>query len=92
MGEIVWTRVAQEDLESARIYLTETSPGSIPKILTQLRKTLKILSNHPFIGRPGRVKDTRELPLQKTPFILVYRVIESQIQILTFLHSSRRWP
>lgn len=92
MGEIVWTKIALADLESARNYLSEVSPEFVHKIVTQLRSTLKVLASHPYIGRPGRVKDTRELPLQKTPFILVYRIKQNQIQILTFLHSSRRWP
>ena len=46
----------------------------------------------PWIGRPGRQADTRELVLVSVPFIVAYRVIHETVQVLRVLHTSRRWP
>ena len=45
------------------------------------------------MGRPGRVKGTRELVISSTPFVLVYRLKGGQrIEVLRLLHGSQLWP
>lgn len=55
------------------------------------RQVAMLLSNH-HMGRPGRVKMTRELVVVRTPYIAAYRVKQKKIQILRILHGARRWP
>ena len=50
------------------------------------------LIEFPASGRPGRVPDTRELVLPGTPYILVYRILETEIVILRLLHGAQLWP
>jgi toxin ParE1/3/4 len=50
------------------------------------------LLKQPRLGRPGRVKGTRELVVGKTPFIVVYRILGNNIEILNLLHGAQRWP
>ncbi len=52
------------------------------------------LADHPNIGRTGRLPGTRELVIQRTPFILVYRVRtkERRIEVLRILHGAQQWP
>jgi len=38
------------------------------------------------------VHGTRELVVVKTPFVVPYRVVGSEIQILRVLHGARSWP
>ena len=49
------------------------------------------LSAHPSIGRPGRVAGTRESVVHRN-YIIVYRVTENVIEILTVRHAARLWP
>jgi toxin ParE1/3/4 len=51
------------------------------------------LKDHPDMGRMGRVKGTRELVIQRTPFILVYRVLASvsRVEVLRILHGAQQW-
>jgi toxin ParE1/3/4 len=44
------------------------------------------------MGRSGRVADTRELVISRTPFIVVYRVTPTRIEILRVLHGAQAWP
>jgi plasmid stabilization system protein ParE len=43
-------------------------------------------------GRPGRVADTRELVIPRTPYVVPYRVKGDVVQIITILHAAQRWP
>jgi len=55
---------------------------------------VELLAAQPAIGRSGRVKDTRELVIARTPYIVACTVdqhIDAAI-ILRVLHSARHWP
>ena len=43
-------------------------------------------------GLPGRVDGTRELVIDRTPYIAAYRVAGVTVQILRVLHGAQRWP
>jgi toxin ParE1/3/4 len=44
------------------------------------------------MGRPGRKPNTRELGIPKLPFVVIYRVRESVIEINRILHGAQKWP
>jgi len=45
-----------------------------------------------MMGRPGRVKETPELVISRTPYIAVYRIGVNHVLILRVLHGARQWP
>jgi plasmid stabilization system protein ParE len=47
---------------------------------------------HPRLGRPGRVEDTRALVISRFPYVVAYRDLENEIQVLSVIHSARSWP
>lgn len=50
-----------------------------------------LLTNHPHMGRPGRVKGTRELPVHRR-YVLIYDIAGEIVRIPRVLHTARRWP
>jgi addiction module RelE/StbE family toxin len=90
--KLVWTKQAIADLNFAYDYIAETAPDAAEAIIERIEKSLESLRQFPEMGRPGRVKDTREVVVPRTPFILPYRVRKNRIEILAVLHGSRRWP
>jgi len=50
------------------------------------------LAQHPKMGRPGRVKGTRELVISGTPFVVIYRLKARRVDIIRLLHSAQQWP
>ena len=51
-----------------------------------------LLSDVPDMGRTGRIAGTRELVIPRLPYVLVYRLTNGTVDILTILHTSQRWP
>ncbi|MEO7031722.1 MAG: type II toxin-antitoxin system RelE/ParE family toxin [Herbaspirillum sp.] len=58
----------------------------------EIEKQVDMLLDHPDMGRPGRVKTTRELVIGRTSFIVAYRAKDKRIEILRVLHGSQQWP
>jgi toxin ParE1/3/4 len=89
---VVWTAPAVRDLEAIGDYITRQNPGAAQRIIRRIRARTRTLANHPYLGRSGRVTNTRELVVTSTPFIVAYRVVDDRIEILAVFHSARMWP
>ncbi len=90
--KVIWFKRAILDLKSAKDYIAQDNPLAAQKIVRRIRDKVSLLSDQPGIGRPGRVPNTKELVVDRTPFILPYRVRDNNIEIIRVLHTSRRWP
>ncbi len=90
--QIRWTGLALYDLEDIADYISLDNPLIAEKIVKIIWDTIQMLKPHPNIGRPERVKDTRELIINGIPFVVPYRIKNNEIQILRVLHTSRKWP
>lgn len=74
-------------------YIAEDNPLAAADQDDEIERQVNMLHDHPKMGRPGRVKGTRELVISSTPFVLVYRLKGSQrIEVLRVLHGSQLWP
>lgn len=92
--KIVWLPKAQTDLAHAIDYIAKESPHAALDQLEQIEEQSDMLANHPEIGRVGRRRGTRELVINRTPFILIYRVRPEakRVEILRLLHGAQKWP
>jgi len=90
---VEWSEEALDDLVALRAYISQHNPAAAARItLAILQRVEEFLPDHPHVGRPGRVPGTRELMIQRTPYIVPYRVKEKRIEILRVYHAARRWP
>jgi toxin ParE1/3/4 len=87
-----WTQKALGDLKEAGEYIAADNNGAARRMAERVLEAVEYLIDHPNIGRPGRLSRTRELVVSGTPFIVVYWVRGSAVQILRVLHHARRWP
>ncbi len=44
------------------------------------------------MGRTGLAPDTRELVFPPWPYIAVYEVVDSVVNVLRIRHASQDWP
>jgi toxin ParE1/3/4 len=90
MREIVWTTAALAEFDEIVDYIRAQDPTTAVRVATRIEERVGSLVDNPRIGRPGRVRGTRELVV--TLFIVAYEVTDDLIVILTVLRGRRRWP
>jgi toxin ParE1/3/4 len=89
----VWSPQALDDLAAVRTYIEKDNPTAGQRVALHIIQNVEtLLRDHPEMGRPGRVSGTRELVIPGTPFIVPYRLVGKEIQILRVFHGARRWP
>ena len=89
---IKWLDLAVDDLEEIADYISQDNPDAADRVVSRLCTAVKSLAQQSKMGRPGRVYGTRELVVSDTPFVVPYRVVGSEVQILRVLHGARDWP
>lgn len=91
---IVWLPRAQANRTHAIDYIAQENPRAALDQLGEIEQQSDMLADHPEIGRVGRRRGTRELVINRTPFILVYRVRSRAkcVEILRLLHGAQKWP
>jgi len=90
--KIAWTQLALKDLNQVWDYIGADQPKAAEGVMESIAKAVESLLSYPNLGRPGRVKGTRELVVVGTPFIVPYRIKKERIEVLAVIHGSRRWP
>jgi addiction module RelE/StbE family toxin len=90
--KLEWSILALTDRESIFDYIAAESPRSAILVDERIHDRVEQLVQFPLSGRPGRVADTRELVIARTPLVAVYVVKGRIVRILRILHTARRWP
>jgi len=91
---IEWSPVALDDRDRIFDYydIEQDSPRAAILVDERIGRQIEVLIDHPEFGRPGRVDDTRELVISKTPYVVAYHIIGDTIRILRVLHGKQLWP
>lgn len=89
---IHWTENASRQLDALHAFIAEDSLAAADRIFLQIVESVDSLEMYPLAGREGRVRNTRELVIGGTPYIVAYRAGEDVIDILAILHGKQRWP
>lgn len=84
--------LAEQDLEAAYDYVRQDNESAARQLVARIFSSVGMLTRHPLAGREGRVKGTRELVVGRSAYIIAYRVLQDEIQILAVLHGAQRWP
>jgi toxin ParE1/3/4 len=90
--QVRWTRQALLNLEHAVEYISTDSPTVANQVAQKTWNSFQLLREHPRIGRPGRVKGTREMVIPGLPYVVPYMEENGIVFILRILHSSMKWP
>lgn len=89
---IAWLPLAVRNRDSQLAHIAERNPWAAIDMGDAIGSAVRRLAEHPRLGRPGRVKGTRELVVTGTPYVIAYRVEAETIVILRLLHGAQRWP
>ena len=89
--QVVWTESARNVRVAAIDYIAQDSLTAALSQLDEIERQSDRLAEYPELGRVGRVKGTRELVINRTSFIAIYRIKGDIIQIFRFLHGAQQW-
>jgi toxin ParE1/3/4 len=87
--KVKWTRLALADFASAQSYIAAENPQAAAEIARRIRASVLKLVQFPYIGRPGDDLMTREWRVQRTPYLVVYRLSGEVIEITRVWHDKR---
>jgi len=80
-----WSIFAQADRAAIFDYIEQDSPQAAITVDDRIRSQVESLAQFPESGRTGRVEGTRELVIQRTPYIVAYRIAGKSVRILRIL-------
>ena len=84
---------AEKDLDKIYYDRIEGNPKNAQRMVDNLLTAAYQLENFPLMGREGRVSNTRELSVPRTPFILVYTLPDQyHIDLETIIHERQKYP
>jgi toxin ParE1/3/4 len=88
-----FTPQAARDLFDIRDWIAADDERAADRVLTRIRQTAMMIGQFPLMGRKGQVAGTREFSVVGLPYLIVYRTAnETDLDILTIIHTSRRYP
>ena len=90
--KLAWSKRAFRRLASIQDWIAKDSPEAAIRVAEILIQSASRLERFPLIGRTGRISGTREPVISGLPYVNPYRVVDKTVQILSVIHTSRRWP
>lgn len=87
-----WTQLASTDRERLFDDIEAGHPYAAAMLDDRLFKQTQQLKQFPESGRRGRVAGTRELVVQRTPYVVAYQITGDTVRILRVLHEAQQWP
>lgn len=87
-----WTQRALRRLDQVGTYIAADNPDAAAKVVARIIGSVNALADHPGMGRAGRIKGTRELVFADIPYIVPYRVVRNEVQVLSVIHAAQLWP
>lgn len=88
---LFWTPEALDDRRAIYDYIEADNPMAALTLDEMFSDKVRHLTNHPGLGRPGRVAGTRELVVHKN-YIVIYDTTVDAVRVLRVLHAAMQWP
>jgi plasmid stabilization system protein ParE len=92
---IRWTQPAHDDFLGIVEWIAANNPAAAATVGRKILAAVEQLEDFPFLGRPGRSPDTRELVISGLPYLAVYSIEAApprSVVILRVLHGAMLWP
>lgn len=92
---IRWLTPAIENLDNAASWIAKDNRQTAEDFVAAVQKTVLLIEQVPSAGKVGRVQGTREMTVLGYPYLIPYRVVGDELQILRVFHmrqqSTKDW-
>ena len=89
---VKWLRIAVQNLDQAAEWIAKDNPQSARVFVISVQDTVDKISHFPAMGKTGRVAGVREMGVVGYPYIIPYRVVGDELQILRIFHVRQQRP
>jgi toxin ParE1/3/4 len=89
---VIWTERAVFHLIEIQRFIEQDKPDAARKLTQKILPLVDRLVQHPYLGRPGREPETRELIIPGTPYIDPYGIDRGRLAVLAVLDAARNRP
>ena len=73
-------------------YLAKRRPVSVESFRSAVVKSLTLIRDNANVGRYSKTRGVREWSVPDWPYVIPYRVIDDEIQVLHIWHTKRKRP
>lgn len=87
-----WATLALDDRDRIFDYIERHNSRIAVTVDDRISSQVERLIVFPESGRFGRIEGTRELVIDRTPYIAAYRIKDDVVRVLRVLHGSQQWP
>lgn len=82
---------ARQDMLAAYLYYEEQQVDLGERFLSEVQKCFEDLSLHPeFYSYIDKKKILRDITINNFPYVLIYKVVMTEVHIHAVFHTSRR--
>lgn len=83
------TARAFRDLVRIVDFIGSRNPQAAARVASRIERTLGLVAAAPKLGRASGRPGAREFPVGPYPFLIVYRIEDGGITVLTIFHTAR---
>lgn len=87
---IVYAPRALADLTRIESYITEHHPTAARRVLAVIKSTIEDLQQFPKLGLPIDHEGRHRLPVGRFPYVIYYRLSETEVLILHIRHGAQK--
>jgi len=87
-----WLKSSLTSLQSSLRLVHDENPALARDLAQRIQSTVARLEQFPLSGRTGATAGTREIVNARLPFIVVYRIVDNEVQILRVFHDRQCRP
>ncbi|MBW8079065.1 MAG: type II toxin-antitoxin system RelE/ParE family toxin [Gallionella sp.] len=89
---VKWLQKAIRNLDAEADYIALENSAAAAEMFVYVKGKVDALSVFPSAVRPGRVQGTRELIIDRYPFVIPYLVVGDELHVLRVFHTRRKLP
>ena len=90
--KVRFTAAVRDDIASLHAYIARENSRAAAQVVSAIERATVRLADFSASGRRGAVEGTRELVVPRLPFIAVYRVTETHIEVVAVFHAAQDRP
>ncbi len=91
MKALRWADAAKTDLLAIADYYDAIDPRIGQRMLASIVDAPRLLRERPLIGPSVGLHGLRKWSVRRTPFVLLYRVTPTEIEVARVLHAAQNW-